>query len=87
MQSPRESYHQVVVDGSKYRLATKYRDSSSDDLIMFIHGLGCSSKSFRAVWHFSSLTDISLLTFDLIGFGLSEKPSQFSYRMEDQANP
>ena len=68
-----------------YKLSVRHRKCQSDDLIVFIHGLGCSSKSFHKAWDFGRLADYSLLAFDLPGFGLSEKPVNYSYAMEDQA--
>jgi len=74
---------EITVDGHK--LSVEYRNCESDDLIVFIHGLGCSSKSFHKAWDFDRLANYSLLAFDLSGFGLSDKPVNYSYAMEDQA--
>ena len=74
----------TYVDGSK--VAVRYRPGQTDNLVVFIHGLAASSKSFSKAWDSSELKDISLLAFDLPGFGLSEAPSQYLYRLEDHAH-
>ncbi len=76
--------HNIYVDGSK--IAVRYRPSQTNNLIVFIHGLASSSGAFSEAWDFSGLKDISLLAFDLPGFGLSQAPSQFLYRLEDHAH-
>ncbi len=65
-------------------ISTIYR-KSGDDLILFIHGLGCIKESFEGAWGAPALNDYSLLAPDLAGHGDSTKPSDFSYSMEDQA--
>jgi pimeloyl-ACP methyl ester carboxylesterase len=55
------------------------------DMLVFIHGLGCSKVSFHHFWHNSRLGHFSALAPDLIGFGGSDKPKGFSYTMEAQA--
>ena len=57
----------------------------SPDLILFLHGLACSGDSFRNLFDHSYFPNASLLVPDLIGFGQSSKPDDFSYTMEDQA--
>jgi pimeloyl-ACP methyl ester carboxylesterase len=53
--------------------------------VVFIHGLGAGRDCFRDVWGFSGYEQYSILTFDLPGFGDSDRPARFSYTMEDQA--
>jgi len=57
----------------------------SADLILFLHGLACSRESFHHVFERPYFPDVTLLAPDLLGFGLSAKPEEFSYTMEDQA--
>jgi pimeloyl-ACP methyl ester carboxylesterase len=59
---------------------------ASEDVILFLHGLACSSDSFRNVHDANYFPGKSLLIVDLPGFGESGKPESFSYRMEDQAD-
>lgn len=58
---------------------------AGDELILFIHGLGCAKEAFMGVWNIPALRDYSIVAFDLIGFGDSSKPADFSYAMEEQA--
>ncbi|MBF0546330.1 MAG: alpha/beta hydrolase [Candidatus Riflebacteria bacterium] len=58
---------------------------SSEEVVLFIHGLGCSRESFRDVFDHPYFPDKSFLLLDLIGFGKSSKPGNFSYSLEDQA--
>ena len=41
---------------------------SSDELILFIHGLGCSKESFDAAFDSPDFADFQLLAVDLVGF-------------------
>ncbi|GAI59893.1 unnamed protein product, partial [marine sediment metagenome] len=74
----------IKVAGIAYDISVKYR-SESEDLIIFLHGLGCSKDSFEDAWNHNDLTQQSLLSFDLLGFGRSEKPDEFTYSLEDHA--
>lgn len=74
----------VTSNGRTYEIASWRRDSGAD-LIFFIHGLGCSHKSFQAAFSEEALTRFSLVAIDLIGFGASDKPNDFSYDIEDHA--
>ncbi len=75
---------QVTIDDHVYDVSTCYR-IESNDLVIFLHGLGCSKGNFKQVFIHPEYKNISLLTIDLIGFGDSCKPDDFSYTMEDQA--
>lgn len=70
--------------GNEFEISTLYRDSGNE-LIFFIHGLGCAKESFENAWQFSELNDFSLLSLDLVGFGDSSRIRDFSYTMEAQA--
>lgn len=66
-------------------LAHRYRKGGSE-LILFIHGIGCSKESFEKVWGIPEFEKYSLLTVDLAGHGDSPRPAGFSYSMEAQAD-
>ena len=79
-----KSVRKVVYNGKEYTLSIEYRHKNNN-LIFFIHGLGCTKESFREAFQSASLARYSLLTFDLVGHGESEKPHDFSYTVEEQA--
>lgn len=70
--------------GKLIELSIEFRNGNNE-LIVFIHGLGCSKESFKNIWDSSDFKDYSLLTFDLVGYGNSVKPQDFSYAIETQA--
>lgn len=80
----REERTTVAVGAASFDIACRTRSSSSD-LAVFIHGLGCSKDSFRLAFERPELRDFSLLSFDLPGFGHSSKPEDFSYALEELA--
>ena len=72
-------------DGNNYEVATAFRKRSVE-LLLLLHGLGCSKESFRDIWFRDELSDYSIMSLDFIGFGDSSKSDKFSYKMEDQAS-
>jgi pimeloyl-ACP methyl ester carboxylesterase len=74
----------VKIVGSTYEISLCYR-SASQELLLFLHGLGCSKDSFSKVWDDNNFKEYSLLSIDLLGFGHSAKPDEFSYSIEDHA--
>jgi pimeloyl-ACP methyl ester carboxylesterase len=74
----------VWYKGKRIELAHKYRKSGRE-LVLFIHGLACSSASFEGAWDEPALDKYSLLAVDLPGFGGSSRPVNFSYTLEDHA--
>jgi len=44
-----ESNINVEIAGNTYHISTNYR-LKSQDLILLVHGLGCSKDSFRDIW-------------------------------------
>lgn len=79
---------QVEYKGKTYRLSVRLRpaSSSSNDLLVFLHGWGGSKDSFAEAFLAGPLTGHGLCAIDLLGFGKSEKPEDFSYDLLDQAN-
>jgi len=70
--------------GTAYEIATTFR-KHGDELLFFLHGLGCSKESIKDIWFRDELSGYSILALDLVGFGDSSKSDDFSYKMEDQA--
>jgi len=53
--------------------------------LLFLHGLGCSKEAFLPVTSHPLFKNFSTITIDLIGFGSSDKPRDFTYTLEAQA--
>ncbi len=79
-----ERIEKVNINGLSLNISVKYRHTS-DQLVVFFHGLGCSRKSFIDVWDFPAFHDKSLLCIDLPGFGKTDYIEGFSCHMEDYA--
>jgi pimeloyl-ACP methyl ester carboxylesterase len=76
----------IKYQDSELNVATTVGGDSSD-LLVFVHGLGCVRQGFDGAFEVPALRDeFKILTLDLLGFGASDKPSSFSYELEDQAN-
>lgn len=75
---------QVVINGLSLEIEAACRRTSGE-LVLFIHGLGCSKESFQHSFSHPGLEGFSLLAPDLPGFGGSSRPGGFSYSMEDHA--
>ena len=73
---------QSVVDGK--RIACLYRKGNKPS-VLFIHGFGSSKNAFDDAFDRTEFKSSTLLSADLVGFGDSDKPADFSYRLEDQA--
>lgn len=54
-------------------------------VLVLIHGFPTASWDWHKVWE-PLCQHFRVLTFDMIGFGLSAKPSQYDYSIKDQAN-
>ena len=62
-------------------------DKGSNSAFLFIHGLQSSKETFDIYLNnLSPKTKRSLISLDLIGFGQSDKPENFSYDLLDQVN-
>ncbi len=56
------------------------------DLVLFVHGLGCTKESFAGAWEAPELSACSLLAVDLPGNGASPRPEGFACTMEGYAD-
>ena len=74
----------LKVKGKRLRISVRHREGRKE-LILFIHGLGCSKESFHDAFEVSCLEEYSLLAFDLPGYGHTPPLTDFSYSIEDQA--
>ncbi|WP_026930094.1 alpha/beta fold hydrolase [Glycomyces tenuis] len=57
------------------------RRSGSGDPVVYLHGLGASSRYFERLW--AQLPPHRIIAPDLLGFGRSPKPWRNAYRLED----
>lgn len=55
------------------------------ETVLLLHGLGCSKETFSPILGCPALTSRTLIIPDLVGFGDSSRPDEFSYGLEDQA--
>jgi pimeloyl-ACP methyl ester carboxylesterase len=53
--------------------------------IVFVHGFGASKETFLEAFQTPKFQSFSMLAPDLLGFGDSDKPGSFSYRLKEQA--
>ena len=79
----RETMLDVNLRTRDYRLSTWFREGG-DELVIFLHGLGCSKENWRQAWVTRELREKSLLSLDFPGFGHSPRPDRFGYKLEDQ---
>lgn len=81
MNKPRSS-KKVKVNG---QLISYLFQRGEKESIVFIHGLGASKETFFEVFRRRRFQSFTMLAADLVGFGDSDKPANFSYEMKDQA--
>ncbi len=64
-----------------------YRDSGAEDapVLLLIHGFPTASWDWQQLWEPLCLTH-RVITLDMLGFGLSDKPRQFCYSIMKQAD-
>lgn len=77
-------YVTIKYKDHEFKLSVKKR-INSEHLILFLHCIAGAKESFDAAFGFAGLSAYSLCTFDSLGFGSSDKPKDFSYKLEDQA--
>jgi len=59
--------------------------SGGDEVTLLLHGFPSSSFDYHKIWNALS-EKFSLLAYDMIGYGFSAKPPNFSYTTFDQAD-
>ncbi len=79
-----DSVFPVRVRAMDFRLSVRFREGG-DDLVLFVHGLGCSKENWRMAWQRPELRGRSLLAPDLPGFGHSACPPGFGADLVDYA--
>lgn len=74
----------INLDGHDMNLSCTWREGG-DDLLLFIHGLGCDRTGFDGAHSSPLLKGYSLLIPDLPGHGESDRPAGLDYTMETHA--
>jgi len=72
-----------MVDG--HRIFVR-RSATDGALVVLLHGYPTSSYDWRQILPALEATGASVLTFDFLGFGLSDKPARNNYSLRDQAD-
>ena len=62
-----------------------YRDEGQGEPLVCIHGFPTSSWDWRLVWPLLT-KKFRVIAIDMLGFGFSDKPPQYSYSVIDQAD-
>jgi pimeloyl-ACP methyl ester carboxylesterase len=82
---PVEEAVRVELPGTRYRVL-RGRSSGTTPVIVYLHGLGCAgSRDWPPVARSSALQGRASLWVDLLGFGQSDRPQDFSYELTEQA--
>jgi pimeloyl-ACP methyl ester carboxylesterase len=76
--------YDVAIGGARFNFLCDF-DPEAGCMLVFLHGLACSRNTFRFALEHRYFPGCSLFLPDLIGFGSSAKPDEFSYTMDDQA--
>lgn len=66
-------------------LGAWYRERPAAELMLFVHGLACSKRSFAGAWTAGPLRELSLLAFDLPGFGSTTAPAGWAHGLAAHA--
>jgi pimeloyl-ACP methyl ester carboxylesterase len=73
---------------AEYDAYLRYHDLPGEDpVFVFLHGLGsASSADFPEIARHSRLREHRALLLDVLGHGFSDRPAEFDYSMESQAD-
>jgi pimeloyl-ACP methyl ester carboxylesterase len=84
MPNLRQQVVEVPFKGKKLTVSTLVI-KRSDKWVVGLHGIQSNKELFAELFSQPFLANYSLLAIDFIGFGESDKPEDFSYNIEDQA--
>ena len=79
-----ETFLNIKLNSQTHSLSYKFR-AGDNNLLVFVHGLGCSKEAFDDAWRHPAMQQYSLLSYDLLGFGTSDQPRDVAYTLENQA--
>jgi pimeloyl-ACP methyl ester carboxylesterase len=74
----------IAIDG--YRLHYEVEGPASGPAIVLVHGLGSRAEDWRALAPAIAKAGYRVYLPDLIGYGRSQKPTDFSYSVHDEAD-
>ena len=78
----------ITVGDASHKVVAASR-TYGKELLLFLHGLGCSKESFRDVWLREEFKDFSILAFQRIQinnsghFMMADNPNHFYARLEE----
>jgi pimeloyl-ACP methyl ester carboxylesterase len=75
--------HQVMVGGHRVHYETE--GPASGPVVVLVHGLGGHAEDWRHLAPYLAKAGFRVYLPDLIGYGRSEKPADFSYSVHDEA--
>jgi pimeloyl-ACP methyl ester carboxylesterase len=75
----------VTCNHGELRISSRLRRTSSD-LIVFMHGFGCSQETFNGAFGAESLSSFSIYTFDFPGHGASSRMETGLYSLQSYAD-
>ena len=75
--------HEVTVDG--YRIHYETEGPTDGPVVVLVHGLGGRAEDWRDLAPFLAKSGFRIYLPDLVGYGRSQKPREFSYSVRDEA--
>lgn len=74
----------ITING--YRLHYEVEGPASGPVVVLVHGLGSRAEDWRDLAPYIAKAGYRVYLPDLIGYGRSQKPEDFSYSVHDEAN-
>ena len=75
--------HQVTV--ASHRMHYEVEGPANGPVVVLVHGLGSRAEDWRNLAPYLAKAGFRVYLPDLIGYGRSEKPADFSYSVHDEA--
>ena len=73
------------LDFNGHRIFWRQEGAGTNPVLVLIHGFPTSSWDWHHLWDALS-RDFHVITLDMLGFGLSDKPRDHEYRLAEQAD-
>ncbi|MEK7266045.1 MAG: alpha/beta fold hydrolase, partial [Pseudomonadota bacterium] len=81
----RQQAKELIVGGRRLAYWTAEGDDVTKPSLLLIHGYPTSSWDWNPIWD-DLKSHFRLVALDMLGFGLSEKPGDFAYTINSQAD-